>query len=158
MIDAYFVVKWIHILSSAILFGTGLGTAFQMLAAYRSGGVEAQRVVAQNVVLADWLFTAPSGVLQPVTGLVLVAMGGYSLWESWLIVAYVLYVIAAVCWVIVVVIQYRLKDLASEALTANRQLPQQYDQLMRTWFWLGWPAFISLLVIFFLMISKPSFW
>ncbi|WP_147695276.1 DUF2269 family protein, partial [Vogesella mureinivorans] len=27
---------------------------------------------------------------------------------------------------------------------------------MRAWFWLGWPAFISVLAIFWLMVVKPG--
>ncbi len=159
MIDAYLFVKWVHIVSSTVLFGTGMGTAFQMLAAYRRGGIETQRVVSQNVVLADWLFTATSGVVQPLSGFALIVLGGYSLWESWLVVAYLLYATAAACWIVVVFIQFRLRDLAEAAHADGQvQLPPEYDQLMRTWFWLGWPAFGALLVIFYVMIAKPAFW
>ncbi len=157
--DAFLVVKWVHILSSTVLFGTGIGTAFHMFAAYLRGGVEAQRVVSQNVVLADWLFTATSGVLQPVTGLTLVVLAGYSLWEPWLVVTYGLYVLAAVCWIAVVFIQIKLKEMAEAASqTGNTTLPPEYDRLMRRWFWLGWPAFISLMIIFYLMIARPALW
>lgn len=30
-LDLYLLTKWLHILSSTVLFGTGIGTAFQMV-------------------------------------------------------------------------------------------------------------------------------
>lgn len=159
MIDTFLVVKWIHIVSSTVLFGTGMGTAFHMAAAYWRGNIAAQKIVAENVVLADWIFTATSGVVQPASGLALIVLAGYGLWESWLVVSYCLYAIAAVCWIIVVFIQIHLKEMAVTAVNNGQtEMPQDYARLMRVWFWLGWPAFISLLVIFYLMIAKPTFW
>jgi uncharacterized membrane protein len=29
---------------------------------------------------------------------------------------------------------------------------------MQLWFWLGWPAFASLLAVFWLMVDKPALW
>jgi len=59
-VDSYLWLKWLHVLSSTVLFGTGIGTAFQMGFAHRRGDVRAIAVVARNVVLADWLFTLPA--------------------------------------------------------------------------------------------------
>ena len=55
----YQVWKWLHILSSTLLFGTGLGTAFFMFFTNRSRDVRAIAVVTRYVVIADWLFTTP---------------------------------------------------------------------------------------------------
>src|SRR3954452_9981662 len=69
-------LKWIHILSAIVLFGTGLGTAFHGLASNLSGDVRAIAVANRNVVLADWLFTTPAVIVQPVTGIWLAVEGG----------------------------------------------------------------------------------
>ncbi|MDH3466645.1 MAG: DUF2269 domain-containing protein, partial [Gammaproteobacteria bacterium] len=42
----YLSLKILHIISAAVLFGTGLGTAFFMYKAVRSGSLEAIRVTA----------------------------------------------------------------------------------------------------------------
>jgi uncharacterized membrane protein len=157
-IDSYLWLKWLHILSSTVLFGTGLGTAFQMWSAHTRGDVRGIAVVARNVVLADWLFTLPAGVVQPVTGLMLAARAGIDLSASWLVATYVLYALAFVCWAPVVVLQIRARNLAVQAADANRPLPAEYHRAMRLWFVLGWPAFIALLVVFLLMIAKPDLW
>jgi len=157
-IDAYLWLKWLHIISSTVLFGTGIGTAFQMWFAHRRGDPVAIAVVARNVVLADWLFTLPSGVLQPVTGLALVLQTGLDPFVSWLVISYLLYLMAFACWVPVVVLQMRVRDLAAKAVATKAALSPEYDQAMRLWFALGWPAFIGLTVIFLLMVAKPDLW
>lgn len=156
--DPYLWLKWLHVLSSTVLFGTGIGTAFQMWVTHRRGDVGAIAVVARNVVLADWLFTLPSGIVQPATGFALVLMSGLDPGASWLVATYLLYVLAFACWAPVVVLQIRVRDMAETAVTTGMALPKAYYRAMNRWFALGWPAFISLTVVFLLMIAKPQFW
>lgn len=149
--DPYFIWKWLHILSSTVLFGTGIGTAFQMVMAMRSNNAQVIHRVARHVVIADWVFTTPAGILQPLTGIALAHVAGYSLTESWLLVTYALYVLAFICWAPVVHLQIRIRDL-----TAQGEIPPEVPKLYRIWFALGWPAFISLTAIYGLMVAKPE--
>ncbi|HLH86953.1 MAG TPA: DUF2269 domain-containing protein [Xanthobacteraceae bacterium] len=158
MIDGYLALKFIHIVSSAVLFGTGLGIAFFMWMAHRSGDARAIAHTVRTVVTADAVFTATAAVVQLTTGVALAALAGFSLRESWLVAALVLYVFVGVCWLPVVWIQLRLRDLAQGAIAAEAALSARYRQLFGVWFWLGWPAFIGVLVIFALMIWKPALW
>lgn len=64
----YAIVKWLHVLSSTLLFGTGLGSAFYMLVVSRTRDAHAIAVVARYVVIADWAFTTPTVIIQPLTG------------------------------------------------------------------------------------------
>jgi len=157
-VTEYELLKWVHILSATLLFGTGLGTAFHGFFGQRSGKPEVAAVVMRNVVRADWLFTATSGVVQPVTGLLLARAAGYGLSESWLIITYILYSVAAACWLPVAVIQIRLRDIAEHASQMGVALPAEYHRLMRIWFILGWPAFLALVGVFYLMVVRPAFW
>lgn len=156
MSDWYPAIKLLHILSSTVLFGTGLGTAFQMWMAHQGGDVAGIARVSRQVVWADWLFTTPAIVLQPLTGLLLVHVLGYGLWEPWLVAVYALYALAGACWLPVVWLQLRIRDLAAAAAGNSSCLPPRYFRLMRWWFWLGWPAFIAVLGIFWLMVTKPG--
>jgi uncharacterized membrane protein len=109
------------------------------------------------VVIADYLFTAAAAVLQPLTGLLLVHLRGYALSQTWIEVSLALYVLIGACWLPVVVLQIRMRDLAEAAVAAGEPaLPARYHALARVWFWLGWPAFLSMLAIFWLMIAKPA--
>lgn len=155
-VDVYFWLKLAHVLSSTLLFGTGLGIAFFHFTTHRSGDVRAIAVVARRVVWADWLFTTPAVILQPVTGFALLWRLGLPWDLPWILASLVLYGIAGACWLPVVWIQIRVRDLAEQAVATGSALPPQYHALMRWWFWLGWPAFTAVVAIYFLMIMKPA--
>ena len=153
----YQIWKWLHILSSTLLFGTGLGTAFFMFFANRSGDVRAIAVVSRYVVIADWLFTATTVVFQPLSGLMMMHLAGIPLTARWIWVSFALYFVAGACWLPVVWIQMKLRNLAREAVaTGATTLPGQYWRYERIWVLLGIPAFVSLVVVFYLMVAKPS--
>ena len=154
--DSYQFIKTLHIISSAVLFGTGLGTAFFFFCANRQNNLAARFFAARTTVAADFLFTLPAVIFQPLTGFWLVSQSGYHLTEGWLIATYILYVIAGLCWVPVVFIQIRLKKILKKSLASNKALPVSYARLLRLWFLLGWPAFGGLIAIYFLMVLKPA--
>jgi len=101
-VNTYLILKWVHIVSSVVLVGTGLGSAFYMFFTNRSGDVRAQAVVTRLVVRADWWFTAPAVVIQPITGLWMAWIEGYPLTTPWIEGAIGLYVLAGACWLPVV--------------------------------------------------------
>jgi uncharacterized membrane protein len=151
----YEAVKTVHILSAAVLFGTGLGTAWFMWRADRSGDVAMIAATARNVVLADWLLTTPAVIVQPLSGLWLMQLAGYAPAEPWLLWTYGLYALAAACWLPVVRLQIRMRDLAAAARATGDPLPSDYRCLARAWFLLGWPAFLAVVIIVWLMVAKP---
>jgi len=152
----YLVLKYVHVISSTLLFGTGIGSAFYLLATTLSGDVRAIAVVSRMVVRADWLFTATTAVLQPVTGLWLVQRMGVPLSTPWLAASLVCYALAIACWLPVVWLQMRLRDLAAQAAEGNTPLPPRYWLLFKWWVALGVPAFFLFLALFWLMIAKPA--
>jgi uncharacterized membrane protein len=154
----FLILKTVHVLSAIVLLGTGFGTAFHLWATHRRGDVRAIAAAARNTVLADWLFTAPSGVVQPVTGIALARAGGYDLDSSWLVAAYALYALAGLCWLVVVWLQLRVAAISAACAKGNSKLPPAYFSAMRTWFWLGWPGFLGLIVVAWLMVAKPALW
>lgn len=153
----YLIWKWLHILSSTLLFGTGLGTAFFMFFTNRSGNVRAIAVVTRYVVIADWLFTATTVIFQPLSGLMMMHLTGIPLMAKWIWASFVLYFVAVACWLPVVWIQVRMRDLAHAAAATNAPtLPARYWAYERAWVLLGIPAFVSLVVVFYLMVAKPA--
>lgn len=151
----YLLLKCLHIVSSTILFGTGIGIAFFKWVTDRSGDVRAIRLSSERTVLADWLFTSPAVIVQPLSGLAMAHLAGYPIMGGWLAYSVVLYVIAGCCWLPVVWLQLRMRALAREADDARTPLPSQYWMYARCWFWLGVPAFMALIVVFWLMVAKP---
>jgi uncharacterized membrane protein len=153
---SYLLVKWLHILSSTFLFGTGLGSAFYMFFTSFSRDVRATAVVVRYVVIADWLFTTPTVILQPLTGLYLVHLAGFPLTSKWILWSIVLYLLAGACWLPVVWMQIRMRDIAAEAVrNGATSLPERYWRFMRWWIAFGIVAFFSLVVVFYLMVAKP---
>ena len=156
LINTYLILKLVHIVSSTLLFGTGLGTAYYLWRAHRTGDVAVIAAVSRSVVWADWLFTTPAVVIQPVTGFWMMALAGVSVGQTWVWLSLVLYVVAAGCWLPVVWLQFRLRNLSREAMLSGRPLPADYSRTMRIWLLLGWPAFLSVLAIFVLMVIRPG--
>jgi uncharacterized membrane protein len=154
----YLWLKWVHILSATVLFGTGLGIAFFMWMAHRTRDAAAIAHTAGVVVVADALFTASAVIVQPVSGTFLALALGYTLREPWIVASLALYGLVGACWLPVVWIQARMRDLARTAAEQGTELPARYHRLFGIWFVLGWPAFIGVVAIFVLMIFRPALW
>ena len=152
----YVIVKWLHILSSTLLFGTGLGSAFYMFFASLTRDARAIAVVVRYVVIADWLFTTPTIILQPLTGFYLVNRTGLPLTSTWIVASIALYLLAGACWLPVVWMQMRMRDMARQAAAARGELPDRYWRFLRWWVALGIVAFLALVAVFYLMVAKPA--
>lgn len=150
----YPLLKTLHILSMVLLFGTGLGSAFYKWMADRSGNLAHIAVTNRHVVLADWLFTTPTVIFQPLSGLWLLHLLDIPLHTPWVVASLLLYALAGICWLPVVWLQIRMRDLATRALADSTPLPATYWRMARAWFWLGVPAFSAMVAVVALMVGK----
>ncbi|HWF96640.1 MAG TPA: DUF2269 domain-containing protein [Xanthobacteraceae bacterium] len=156
MTELQALLKLVHVLGACVLLGTGLGIAFFMWMAHRAADPGTIASTARIVVIADAVFTAGAAILQPLTGAALAHVMGYSLLAPWIVASLGLYLLVGACWLPVVWIQIKLRDLACAARDAGLPLPARYHRLFRIWLMLGWPAFAGVIAIFALMIGKPS--
>ena len=152
--DSYLLLKLIHILAAVVVTGTGAGIAFFMFMANRSNDPQAIYVTAKTVILGDWIFTTPAVITQLVTGFLLMNKLGYSYTSNWFYLVIGLFFFIGVCWLPVLRIQYQLKNMAEKSLESDEVTPE-FKKLMKIWALLGIPAFLSILVIFYLMVFKP---
>jgi uncharacterized membrane protein len=155
---SYLTLKSLHIFSLILLFGTGLGSAFYKYAADLSKDVQAIYITNKHVVLADWLFTTPTVLIQPITGYYLLQELPFPIATPWLLLSIILYLIAGACWLPVVWIQIRMRELSKQAVEQQTPLTQEYFDYAKQWFWLGVPAFIAMILIVILMVIKPTLW
>jgi uncharacterized membrane protein len=154
--ELIFIVKFVHLIGASMLFGTGLGIAFFMFTAHRTGHAGVIAITARFVVIANFIFVATAVVVEPLSGFALASAIGLSPFEeSWIVWSLLLYVLVGLCWLPAVLIQIRMRNLARDAAVDSKPLPDEYRRLFRFWFWLGWPAFIAVIAIFVLMIWQP---
>ncbi|MBI1275519.1 DUF2269 family protein [bacterium] len=151
----YLWLKLIHILSATILFGTGIGSAFYMFMANRRKDIAGIYFATRHVVIADWLFTTPSVIIQFITGVALAHRLGLPLTDGWVFWALILYLFAGACWLPVVWMQIKMRDIAKASLETGAPLTDRYWKLDHWWTILGSMAFPAVVVIIGLMVIKP---
>ena len=146
----------IHIISVVILLGIGGGSAFYKFMADRSKNLEVIVHTNKMVVLADWLFTTPAVIIQPVTGLMLMRVG-FSLEDSWLFISICLYAFSIALWLVAVFLQIKMKQLSSMAYEQKMALDRSYYRLVMWWITLGVFSFFAMGSMMVLMIFKFDF-
>ncbi|MFZ6861888.1 DUF2269 family protein [Undibacterium sp. Ji67W] len=151
---SYNLIKTLHILSMVLLFGTGLGSAFYKWMADCSRVIAHIAVTNKHVVLADWIFTTPCVIFQPLSGLMMIYIAGWPLSDRWIVASLILYTLAGICWLPVLYLQIRMQKMSELALQESRDLSPDYWRLTTMWFWLGVPAFASMVLVVALMVFK----
>jgi len=150
------LLKLLHILSSVLMVGTGFGSAFYMFMANRSNNLHAQLIVSRLVVKADWWFTTPAVIIQPASGLAMLYLAGWPIDAPWLLWTYGLYGVAALCWLPVIWLQIQMRNMAAAAHQSATPLPSLFWRYAKYWEALGYPAFIAMMFIYWLMVAKPA--
>ena len=104
----------------------------------------------------EWPLGEQRDIIQPLSGAHLILKGGFSWNASWLLWVYAFYLFTGLCWVPVVFIQLRLRDLLQARENGSPFSELEFNRLFRLWLILGWPAFLSVIAIFWLMVAKPA--
>ena len=123
--------------------------------ANRSKNVSNIYFATRNVVIADWIFTTPSVAIQLLSGLYLVHLGGFALSDNWIMWGMALYFFAGACWLPVVWMQIKMRDMAKLAVESKTDLPARYWKFDKWWTILGSLAFPAIVAVFWLMVIKP---
>lgn len=153
---SYELLKLIHIVNATILVGLGLGSAFYFFVTARgylagdSGAL--MNHVARWVVRGDAWFIAPAVVIQPLTGAWMMVQAQWP-WTDWIVASLILYLLAGACWLPVLWLQVRLRELAGCGEPASAQ----FRRYFHTWTALGVPAFMAMAAVYALMVFKPTY-
>ena len=158
MSEGFALLKVAHILSAAVILGTGFGIAFFTWFGYRgalrTGEIGVLRAILRLTVTADTFLTAPAVAFQAVSGIALMTMFGWPLVSPWSIAVWSLFLVAGACWLPVLKLKVMLRDEAERA-ASPAALPAHFHVLFKWWFALGIPAFSAVLAIYWLMVAKP---
>jgi len=155
MIEWVDMLRLAHVLGANVLIGTGAGIAFFMLMAHRSADPTFVAKTASVVVVADMVFTATAAILQPITGYLLMRKLGWTFKEGWIVASLALYVFIGLFWLPVVNIQAKMRDEAQANAASGVPLSARYHQLYRIWFICGFPAFGAIVILLWLMLTRP---
>jgi uncharacterized membrane protein len=149
------LVRLLHIVSSALMFGVGIGAFWFMLTAARSGNPAVIAVTTRNAVRAEWFIAAPVALIQPTTGYLLMVQLGYSWHSRWFAAVAALYIIAGMCWVYLVKSELKMRDVVA-GHSVDGMLPPEFGLLFQRWTRLAIGSFAGVLAIFVLMVFRPG--
>jgi len=149
-----FVAKLLHVLCATFFFGGGMLIAWNKLRADRTGDPKLIVWAQQEIVRADAVFTIPSAIGLPATGVWLVTGYGLPFTTHWVLVGISCYVITGILWLPAAFLQVRMRRLAQEALAAGAPLPAAFHRANRIWFALGVPAFALAIFTIWVMVAK----
>jgi uncharacterized membrane protein len=144
-------LRLLHVVSSALMFGVGVGAFWFMTTAVRSGDLAAIAVTTRNAVRAEWAIAVPVSIVQPTTGYLLMQGLGYRLDSAWFFAVFAAYMVAGIAWVYLVKAEYRLRDLA-----AGPGLHPGFNGVFARWRWLALVTFAGVLTLFALMVFRPG--
>ena len=149
------MIRLLHVISSALMLGVGVGAFWFMLTTVRSGNPAAIAVTTRNAVRAEWFIAAPVALVQPLTGYILMMQLGYSLQSHWFAAVATLYVITGICWIYVVKTELKLRDLAAQH-SNDSAMPAAFAPLVQRWTRLAIGSFVGVVGIFWLMVFRPG--
>jgi uncharacterized membrane protein len=159
-VSAYLVpvTKTLHILCAILFLGFGAASFFYKSVAFRTRSPTVVAWCDRHIVLADWLFTVPSGLLLPLTGALMVHLYGLPWTTGWVLVGVLGYAIAGLTWLPAARLQIVMRRLSERAEQEGSALPPEYGDALRTWRLLGLPSFLATMVALWAMVSKWSPW
>ncbi len=148
-------IRLAHVVSSALMFGVGVGAFWFVFMSVRSGNAAAIAVTTRNAVRAEWFIAAPVAVIQPITGYLLMLQLEYPFRSMWFYAVALLYIVAGMCWVYLVKAEISLRGLAA-VHSRSAAVPGEFAALFRRWTRLALAAFAGVLAIFALMVFRPG--
>lgn len=152
----FYWIKIIHVLSAALLFGAGVGTAIYYVMMNQSRDLNVLIQVNRQVGYADWAFTAVAGIIQPITGFTLIYLKHYPLTTAWWVIVLFGFGLAALCWFPAVYLRNQCLRIAMTAKQNNMALPKQYKNYYYGRCILSLIAFLILIVVFYFMANVPQ--
>jgi uncharacterized membrane protein len=156
MIDLILAVKFVHVLAAAAMFGGWLAIAAFMVLANRSGNTSVVALVAQFVVRVEMALMLPVMALQPLTGFPLAFVIGLSPFdEFWIVLSLAIFAAVVAAWIIAVVLEVRIREMARAAALAGTPLPAGYGRLFRAWFAVAFPIIAGMIALLLLMVWQP---
>ena len=154
---AYYILMFVHYTGIVLLVGNITVTAVWKVFANRTGDPQIIAFGQRLVTGTDFGLTIPGIALTMIGGYGCAVLMDYALFEdAWLIASQILFVIAGLIWLgILVPIQIRQARLA-RGFEQGGVIPAEYHALSRRWIIWGLISTVPLVLVLWLMVSKPG--
>ena len=156
MLSLILALKFAHMITMAVMFGTWLGIALFMLFAHRMRHTSVVALISVFVVRAELSVMAVAVLLQPLIGFPLALAVGSSMSASWLEVSVAIYVVVVLVWMGGLLIEMRIRRLSRDAAVAKVPLPPSYRRLFWVWSVLTVVGLGGMIAIMALMVWQPE--
>jgi len=158
MLDVIFIIKFVHMIAMAVMFGTWATIALFMLYARSSNNTSVVALTAVFVVRAEFTLMAAAVALQPLAGFPLALAIGAQLDEYWIELSVGVYVAVVAAWLANLMIELRIRKLTQQAALDGKPLPDSYRPLFRLWSAFTLAGFAGMIAIMALMIWQPHWY
>jgi uncharacterized membrane protein len=158
MLDVIFIIKFVHMIAMAVLFGTWICIAAFMLFAYLSRNASVAAVTALFTVRVELMLMIPAMALQPLAGYPLAVAIGERFDEYWLEVSIVIYAAVVAAWLANLVIELRIRKVTQFAAMNSLPLPDSYRRMFWMWSALTVVGLAGVIAIMALMIWQPHWY
>jgi uncharacterized membrane protein len=148
------VIRLLHILSSALMFGVGVGAFWFVNLAAASRDPGALAVTTRNAFRAELAFGIPVAIVQPFTGWLLMRQLGYRFDSVWFWSVVAAYIVTGMAWVYLVKSEFRLRGLTA-AQTSIDAAPGVRAELRQARL-LAVVTLAGVVVLFWLMVMRPG--
>ena len=156
MLDLTFALKFVHMITVAVMLGAWLGIALFMVFARRAGNTSVVALTTVFVVRAEMAVMAGAVVLVPVTGVLLALAFGAPLTAYWIEASGTIYAGVVLVWILNLLIEMRIRRLSKDAALAAALLPASYRRLFWVWSVFTIAGLGGMVAIMALMVWRPE--
>jgi len=156
MLNIILALKFVHMVSMAVMFGTWLGIALFMVFAHRARNTSVVALTSVFVVRAELWVMATAVVLQPLVGIPLAFAIGSPIGAYWLEASVAIYGGVLLVWILNLLIEMRIRRLSKDAALAASPLPPSYRRLFWVWSLFTIAGLAGMIAIMAFMIWQPQ--
>ena len=148
---------FVHILSVTLFFANAIVGILWESRSLSSGCKDIILHTYDTVAWLDARFSSPLIIISVFSGVILTLILG-DIWEiSWLLIAFILFLLSGAIWIISdIPTQYRIKELSASIDHESDVIPDELMRLLKMRLKVSLAGVVPLIIVFILMVYKPE--